>query len=198
MMASCFAQEAGFVPVADPEQFKTRFKTESSHVTSVQSTFTQEKTLIALTETMVSSGNFWFKRNVGVRLEYMEPFKYLMIMKGDELFVRDNQRDSRINMRSSKLFQQVNRVMVDCVQGTIMDSKDFTATALENELSYRVELTPVSKNLRTFFDMIVLSVDKVDYTANVIEMHEPTGDKTVISFANKKVNQGISDAVFAL
>ena len=197
-LVPCTAQEKNFVPVADPAGFKTEFKSASSLVMSVESRFTQEKTLIALTETMTSSGRFWFKRDVGVRLEYMEPFNYLMIMKGDELMVRDNQRESRINMRSSKLFQQVNRVMVDCIQGSILESKDFTAKALENEGTYRVELTPQTKTLREFFELIILSVDKTDHTAKMIEMREPTGDKTVISFDNKKVNKGISDAVFSL
>jgi outer membrane lipoprotein-sorting protein len=184
---SCLAQEKGFAPVADPSEFKTRFKTESSRITSVESSFTQEKTLLALTETIASSGRFWFKRDVGVRLEYMEPFKYLMIIKGDELLVRDNQRESRISMRSSKLFQQVNRVMVDCIQGSILESKDFTAIALEDEGMYRVELTPATKTLREFFELIVLSVDKTDHTAKAIEMREPSGDKSVISVSKKKV-----------
>jgi outer membrane lipoprotein-sorting protein len=59
-------------------------------------------------------------------------------------------------------------------------------------------MTPVSKALRDFFQTIVLRVDKHDYSVKSIEMNEPAGDKTIISFKNKRINEQIADAVFAL
>jgi outer membrane lipoprotein-sorting protein len=154
--------------------------------------------LVALTEKITSTGKFWFKRNNRVRIEYEKPFRYLMVMNGDKMLIRDNDRENKINVKSNKLFQQVNRIMIDCVQGTILDSKDFTTKIFENDRLYLLEMTPSSKALREFFETIVLSVEKSDYSVRSIEMNEPAGDKTVISFENKKLNEQVADAVFAL
>jgi outer membrane lipoprotein-sorting protein len=193
-----FAQHPGFKPVADIPSFKKEFQSQSAKVLSIESSFTQEKILTALTEKITSTGKFWFKRSNKVRIEYVKPFSYVMVMNDDKMLVRDNQKENRVNVKSNKLFQQVNRIMIDCVQGTILDSKDFATKVFENDKNYLLEMTPVSKSLREFFQTIVLKVDKKDYSVSVIEMNEPSGDTTSILFTDKKLNAQISDAVFAL
>lgn len=195
---SSLAQYPTYKAVSDLPTFKKQFSSESAKVSSITSDFIQEKTLTALTEKITSEGKFWFKRSNKVKIEYVRPFHYTMTMNGDKMKVRDDQKESTINVKSNKLFQQVNRIMVDCVQGTILDSKDFTTKVFENDKTYLLEMTPSSKSLREFFQTIVLIVDRKDYTVKSIEMNEPAGDKTLISFLNKKLNEQVSDAVFAL
>jgi outer membrane lipoprotein-sorting protein len=192
------AQYAGFKPVTDRVAFKQRFTTESSKIQSVSSNFTQEKILSALTEKITSEGKFWFKRSNKVRIEYLKPFSYLMIMNGDKVLLRDGSKESHVNTRSSKLFQQINRIMVDCLEGTIMNSKDFTIEVLENDKYYLLELTPNAKALRSFFSNVVLIVEKKDYSVSSMDMNEPGGDKTTLTFTDKKLNASIADETFAL
>jgi outer membrane lipoprotein-sorting protein len=59
-------------------------------------------------------------------------------------------------------------------------------------------MIPTSKALKEFFQTIVLQVEKKDYTARSIEMNEPSGDKTVISFTDKTLNTTLTDALFSL
>ncbi len=190
------AQPPGYKSITDFAGFKKQFAAESAKVTSIACDFSQEKTLTALTEKITSTGKFWFKRSNKLRLEYTKPFVYLIVMNGDKILVKDNQKENRINVKSSKLFQQVNRIMIDCVQGNILDSKDFTTRAFENGTTFLLEMTPVSKTLREFFQTIVLMVDKKDYSAKSIAMNEPMGDSTLILFEHKKLNEPISDTVF--
>lgn len=192
------AQYTGYKPVADLVSFKKKFALESGKVMSISSDFTQDKTLLALTEKITSSGKFWFKRNNKVRIEYVKPFSYLLIMNGDKLLVKDNEKENKINVKSNKLFQQVNRIMIDCVQGTILDSKDFHTKVFEDDKVYLLEMIPSSKALREFFQTILLTVEKNDYSVKSIEMNEPAGDKTIISFKNKKLNEQVAETVFAL
>ena len=86
--------------------------------------------------------------------------------------------------------------MMDCVQGNILDSKDFTTRVFENGTTFLLEMTPVSKTLGEFFQTIVLTVDKKDYSAKSIAMNEPMGDITLILFEHKKLNEPIPDTVF--
>ncbi|MFZ6009874.1 MAG: LolA family protein [Bacteroidota bacterium] len=197
MVTAVTAQYAGYKPVADLAGFKKQFSAESSKISSITSAFTQEKILTALTEKITSTGAFAFKRSNKVRIEYKKPFVYLVVMNGDKMLVRDDQKENRVNVRSNKLFQQVNRIMIDCVQGTILDSKDFSVRVFDNDKMWLLEMTPASKLLKDFFQTIVLTVEKKDYSVNAIEMNEPSGDKTVIVFTDKKLNMPVSDEVFA-
>lgn len=192
------AQYPGYSAVTDFPAFKKKFSVESLKVESVSSNFTQEKILSALTEKITSSGKFWFKRSNKVRIDYQKPFVYRMVMNGDKMLIRDEQKESRINVKSNRLFQQVNRIMIDCVQGTILDSKDFSPKVYEDKNTYLLEMTPTSKTLREFFQTIVLVVDKKDYSADSIRLNEPGGDTTTITFTDKKINTQLSDAVFTL
>lgn len=192
------AQYPGYSSIKDLEVFKKRFASESANVMSITSKFTQEKVLSALTEKITSEGLFWFKRSNKVRIEYQKPFVYKMIMNDGKILVKDDQKETRVNVSSSKLFQQVNRIMIDCVQGTILTSKDFTVRVFENEKIYLLEMTPTSKTLKDFFSTIVLLVERSNYSAKSIEMNEPSGDKTTITFFDKKLNAQVSDAIFAL
>jgi outer membrane lipoprotein-sorting protein len=193
-----FAQYPGFKAIANTQGFKDQFAIESAKVLSIASTFRQEKILTALTEKITSEGKFWFKRSNKVRIDYLKPFTYLMVMNGDKMLVRDNQKENRINVKSNKLFQQINKVMIDCVQGTMLNSKDFSVKVYESDAVYLLELTPTSKTLKEFFQTIILQVEKKDYSARSIEMLEPTGDKTIITFTDKKLNTEVADAVFSL
>jgi len=197
-VAAVKAQHTGYKPVTDLAVFKKQFASESAKVMTISSDFTQDKTLMALTEKITSSGKFWFKRNNRVRIEYLKPFSYLLVMNGDKMLVKDSEKESKINVKSNRLFQQVNRIMIDCVQGTILDSKDFSTKVFENDKVYLLEMTPSSKALREFFQTILLTVEKKDYSVKSIEMNEPAGDKTIISFQNKKLNEQVADTVFAL
>jgi outer membrane lipoprotein-sorting protein len=202
--ASCFfctpgfAQYDGYRSVSNLDAFKQRFKTESAKVLSIESSFVQDKVLTALTEKITSRGKFWFKRSNRVRIEYVSPFTYTMIMNGDKLLLRDGQKENRVNVKSNKLFQQVNRIVLDCVQGTMLESKDFSVRYFEDDKSFLMELTPTTKIMLEFFQTIVLKVDNKNFSVNSIEMIEQTGDRTTISFLDKKINTQFADAVFAL
>lgn len=191
-------QPAGFRAVKDLGDFKAKFAAGSGKILSISSDFKQEKELTALTEKITSTGKFWFKRSDLVRIDYERPFVYRMVMNGDRILLKDEQKENRINVKSNKLFQQVNRIMLDCIQGTILNSRDFSTSVLENDKMYLLEMVPAGKNLKDLFSVIRLYVDKSDYSAALIEMNEPGGDRTLLSFSNKRINQNINDEVFAL
>ncbi|MBX2968010.1 MAG: outer membrane lipoprotein carrier protein LolA [Cyclobacteriaceae bacterium] len=171
--------------------------TVSSKLNAIESDFKQEKTLSALTEKINSQGKLWFKRENKIRMDYNTPFMYKMIIREDKMFIQDGERASQVNVKSNKLFQQVNRIMIDCMQGTILDSKDFTFRAFENNTAYLLEMTPVSKTLKEFFHTVVLIVEWKDASPLSIELNEPTGDKTLIILSNKTVNGVLPDEVFS-
>jgi outer membrane lipoprotein-sorting protein len=151
-----------------------------------------------LSEKITSKGKFWFKKDNLVRMEYSTPFQYLMIINKNNVYVKDGNKENKIATSSNKLFQQINKITVDCVQGTALSNTDFKFKIFENEKTFLVELSPVAKNLKEYFKNINIIVDKKDYSVSKIDMIELSGDNTVINFVNKELNANIPDALFAI
>ncbi len=203
MMGGCLLSMAlwaqtGFKVVADPAAFKQQFAKVSQQTQSLQSDFVQEKNLSMLSDKIVSKGKFWFKRENKVRMEYQQPSYYLLVMNGKDIKTKDTQKENRVSAKSNKLFEQINKIMIDCVQGNVLDNEAFQAQVMENAQYYQLVLKPVNKALAAFFKTIHLLVSKQDYAVVKITMHEITGDDTAISFVNKQVNVNIPDAVFSI
>jgi outer membrane lipoprotein-sorting protein len=193
---SSTAQYAGFSPVADLVKFKTEFAAAAQKTNSVKADFVQDKNLSMLSEKITSKGNFWFKKDSRVRMEYNQPFKYLMVLNKDKVYIKDGAKESKISTRSNKMFQQINRIMIDCMQGTMLSNTDFKTRVFENKNNALVELTPVSKGMKEMFRTINVIVDKKDFSVTSIDMQELSGANTIMRFTNKELNATIPDTLF--
>ena len=192
------AQYPGYSPVTDLAKFKTDFSAATLKTNSIKSDFTQEKNLSMLSEKIVSKGKFWFKKESQVRMEYSQPYQYLMILNKDKVFVKDGQKENKISTKSNKLFQQINKIMIDCMQGTALNNPDFKTRVFENKNNSLVELTPLTKAMKELFKSFNVIVDKKDFSVVSIEMQELSGDNTLIRFTNKELNATIPDALFTI
>ena len=192
------AQHAGYSQLTDLIKFKQQFAEVAQKITSIKSDFSQEKNLSMLSEKITSKGKFWYKKTNMLRMEYTQPFSYLMILNKDNVLIKDGQKENKVSTRSSKVFKQINKIVIDCIQGTVLNSGDFKSAVYENKSTYLVSLSPADKQLSEFFKTIEITVDKKDYSVNTIEMLESSGDSTILRFTNKEINANIPDALFAI
>lgn len=190
------AQYAGYGPVADMVKFKAVFAAASQKTNSIKADFTQDKNLSMLSEKITSKGNFWFKKDSRVRMEYNQPFKYLMILNKDKVYIRDGLKESQVSTKSNKMFQQINKIMIDCMQGTTLDNTDFKTRVFENKTTALIELVPVAKGMKDLFKSINVIIDKKDFSVISIDMQELSGDNTIMRFTNKELNAAILDTLF--
>jgi outer membrane lipoprotein-sorting protein len=192
------AQHEGLKPVSDPSAFRQHFSAAASAINTLRSDFVQEKKLSLLSERIRSNGSFMFKRPDKVRMEYVKPFPYLMIINKDKVYVKDNGRENVINAGSSKIFQQVNAVMMQSMNGTLLSNPDFKSQVFEGTNAWLVELAPLNANLKKMFDRILIQLSKKDMTALRIELREPGGDETIITYSNRETNVEIADDLFRI
>jgi outer membrane lipoprotein-sorting protein len=191
-------QTSGFTAVPNIEKFKQDFAVQNAKLTSIKSSFTQEKTLTLLTEKIVSKGDFWFKRNDKIKIAYTSPYQYILIINGDQMITKDQQKENHVNTSSNKLFRQVNRIVIECVQGTILTNKDFSVKIFESQSQFLMQVTPQAKAIKEFFSVINITLDKNDYSVDEIELNEQGGDLTRMHFSNKQLNIPVNDDVFTL
>jgi len=187
-----------FSPVKDTAIVRNRIMSESQKIASIQCDFLQEKNVSILSEKAVSNGKFYFKREDKVRLEYTRPVKNLIVMNGSKLMMESAQKNSQMDMHHSKIFQQLNSIIIGSINGNLFKSRDFTVLFFENDSQLKIELTPVAKTLKQFLSTIKIVLEKKDFTASLIEMDEISGDNTILYFSNKKVNGEMPDGLFSV
>lgn len=192
------AQYAGYKSVANTADFKQQFTKAAKATQSIQCDFVQVKNLSMLSDKITSTGKFWFKRENKVRMEYEKPSYYLLVINGSNIKTKDGQKENKVSAKSNKMFEQINQMMIDCVQGTALDNKSFATRVFENAQGYLVELIPTVKSLQGIFKSITLTLDKKDYSVNKMEMLEQSGDNTTINFVHKQMNINIPDAEFSV
>jgi outer membrane lipoprotein-sorting protein len=192
------AQPKSYVPITDLLSFKKKFAEASKTITSIKCDFTQEKNLSVLSEKISSKGTFMFRRSNMARMEYTQPFKYLLIINGDKVSIKDDHKTSTFSSKNNKLFENINKIMIDCVQGTALNNTNFSSSVYENDKQYLLELTPLNKKFREYFNKIDVYINKKDYSLNKLDMIDTSGDNTVLTFLNKQFNTNLSDALFTV
>lgn len=149
-----------------------------------------------LAEKIKSKGKFYFKKEDKVRIEYTQPFSYLLVMNGGQLMVKDEQKTSKINTKNSKTMQSVNRIMVDCMRGTVFQNPDFKTAAYESGSTYLLSLTPANAAMKKMFSQIDVYMSRKNFDVDRLTMTETGGDFTDMDFTNTQHNVALNEALF--
>ncbi len=192
----CFSQN--FKAVKDTAALKQRIEAMSKSVNSIESDFTQEKNLSILSEKVNSKGHFIFKKENKLRWEYFTPYKYLIVINNDKIWIKDDKKTSKFDMNSNRVFKEINDIMISCVQGTIFKAGKFAITYFENEKFYKLELAPLQKNMKESLKKINMYFDKNVTSVSKLDMIEPNEDYTTLEFVNKKINASVADNIFSV
>jgi outer membrane lipoprotein-sorting protein len=176
-------------PMKDVPGFKQKLTTVTAGINTIESDFTQEKKLSILSNTLVSKGHFCFRRENNIRWEYLLPYKYLIIISQDKIYIKEEKDQKQYDIQSNKMFQEMNWFISGCIQGDILkNDKDYKIGYYEDSRYFFVTLVPVAEKMRQILNEIQIWFDRTDLTVARIRMMESGGDYTKIDFVNKKLN----------
>lgn len=192
------AQKAGFAVMANTGTLQQALAKNAQVTQSISSDFNQVKNMKMLNDKVSSKGKFYYKQADKVRIEYTSPFSYLLVMNSGMIAVKENGKVSKINTRNSLTMQSVNKIMMDCMRGTVFNNKDFSVKAYASSAQYLLTLTPVSSAVKGLFKNIDVYINKSDNQVAKLIMTENGGDNTVMTFTNRKLNSNLADALFSV
>ncbi len=194
---SSFAQSASFKKVENADRItKILFET-SNKVQTVKSDFEQEKNSSALANKVVSSGKLYYKKPAMVKMDYKKPYAYLIVLNNGNVLIKDSKDAKQFNSNSSKIFKQVNELIIQSVDGSIAQNKDYKVDYQESDKYILLTLDPVKKRLKSFVNSIEVYFDKKDYSVHKFVLNEASGDNLTIRFFNKELNAKIEDGEFS-
>jgi outer membrane lipoprotein-sorting protein len=119
-------------------------------------------------------------------------------MNNGKATIKDEAKTTQMDMHRTKIFQDVNNIIIDCVQGKALSNPNFQVKVYESKNQLKLDMKPTAKGMKEFFDNIVIFIDKSDYSVLKMQMNELSGDNTIITFTNKEINGNIADNLFAL
>ncbi len=194
-----YAQNNNFKPVHDVDKAQAELAKLSENTQSIQSEFIQEKHLSFLSENIISKGAFYFKSPNLLRWEYSEPFEYIIVFNGKNIFINDDGKISTFDTESNKMFSEINNMMIGSIQGDLFtDTERFAVKYFENASQYMLELDPQLPEMKSMLKTIMIYIDKSNISVAKIKMIESSDDYTSIEFINRKLNQDISSERFEL
>lgn len=190
------AQPKGYTKLSNSSSFQAELKATNVKVKNIKSSFKQIKNLSLLEEKIESKGVFYYEKQDKVRIEYTTPYQYLMIINNGKMLVKDEQKTSKINARGSKMMQSINRIMIDCMQGSVFENADFKVEAYTSTKDYLLLLNPTDATMKKMFSRIEVYMDKSNLDVAKLIMVEKGGDYTAMSFSNTKHNTSLNESLF--
>ncbi len=190
------AQPEGFTKVADTAYISQKVNEVASTTNTINTEFIQEKNLTFLDEMIISKGILLYKKPDMLRLEYTSPYSYLLILNERKLLIKSDDSEIKVNLESSRMFNEINDLIINSIQGKILNMPDLTTVFYENSDSFFIQLWPEQEELKKYIKTIELFISKKDYTVTDFKVIELSDDYTLIKFVNKKINEEIPDERF--
>jgi outer membrane lipoprotein-sorting protein len=200
---SCFlstvSAQSKFLPMKDSKQFSVKLSEVTQKTSTIESNFIQEKNLDVISEKIFTKGKFYFKKEDKLRWEYTEPFRYLIIMNGKDVLIKDEKKENHFDASSNKIFTEINSIMLGSIRGTILkEDKKFKIDFQENDLYNLVRMSPLSQQLKTYITEIRIYFNKASFYVSRLEIEESSGDYTKIEFPGMKINTPVPDENFSV
>lgn len=159
--------------------------------------FSQIKELSLMDDNITSYGKMYFNGGNRLRWEYIKPYHYTFILNGNSVLLISDDKQDKIDIGTNRIFSNIASIMMGSITGKcVQDGKEFRVSIYSSDRVYKIELTPVRKELRQIFSKINLFFDRANSIVNRVELLENTGDRTVILLENITQNKPIDEAVF--
>lgn len=180
-------------------QIKQQISQAAAAIKSMQCDFVQTKQIKMLNDKVVSKGKMYYLQSDKLRWEYISPYKYIFILNGSKVQLKNDKRNDVIDVEKNKVFKEIARIMMSSVVGDCLnDTRSFKTTIADAKTHWLATLVPQRREMKQMFNSIKLYFDKKRLMVTRMELIEKNGDKTIIELKNVKTNGQIASSIFAV
>lgn len=196
----CVLSLLSFISMAQaPQQSEiiNQINEASVQMQSLECDFVQTKFLSILDDTMVSEGKMYYQQANKLRWEYVSPYTYTFILNDNQVLLKNDNRADVIDVNQNKIFKEIARMMMNSIVGTCLsDEKSFKTSVEFTGKDWVATLIPQKRDMKQMWNKLLLHINPEMKVVYKVEMHEPSGDYTIIDLINIKTNNQISPAIF--
>lgn len=193
------AQTEKKATAAEAEMMIAAVNRTAEGIHTLQGRFTQVKTMSFLNDKMTSTGMLCLTDKGQLRWEFISPYSYIFIINDNQVTIRSGKKTQNIDMKSSRLFEGIARIMVNSMTGRCLQKNgDFDVEMYTRGTEWIAWLTPKKAQMKKMFKLVKLHFSSTQNMVTSVEMTEPSGDNTVIELKDITLNQPVDEAVFTL
>lgn len=193
------AQTEKKATAAEAEMMIAAVNRTAEGIHTLQGRFTQVKTMSFLNDKMTSTGMLYLTDKGQLRWEFISPYSYIFIINDNQVTIRSGKKTQNIDMKSSRLFEGIARIMVNSMTGRCLQKNgDFDVEMYTRGTEWIAWLTPKKAQMKKMFKLVKLHFSSTQNMVTSVEMTEPSGDNTVIELKDITLNQPVDEAVFTL
>jgi outer membrane lipoprotein carrier protein len=154
----------------------------------------QEKRISLLRRDIVSHGMIEFKRPNKVLIELFDPDPSLMVVDGNSLWLyfKRERVAQRYEVENNPMLKRFLMILENPFKG---GWEKLASIRKEGDL---VVLDVVPEEVEAIFSKITLWVSTQDWLIRKLALYEKSGDLTILSYNNIRVNTGIPDSRFRI
>jgi outer membrane lipoprotein-sorting protein len=140
----------------EANSLKMKVKEQANSTKTISSDFTQYKHLDFLSNDIITTGKLAFKTPNLVKWEYVEPFKYSVLFKDETLYINDEGNKSNFDVGSSKMFKQLNKLIINSIKGDMFDDNEFDSYSSRRIQKVKFILIQKTKNFQSLLKLFKL------------------------------------------
>jgi len=137
-----------------------------------------------LTGKMVSSGRMVFRRPGHLEWRYVEPFRYDFILDGQTVTMEKDGKKENVDANKNKIIREMARLIVSGVEGGFLTDGMFRTEVSVSGDDIRMTMYPQNREMKRMWSELVMYYDLKSLEARSFEIHETSGDRTVVTFRN--------------
>lgn len=170
----------------------------ASMMQSMQCRFVQEKTSSMLAEPSVAEGTMHYAAPDRMRWEYTAPYAFALVVNGERLVKVTDGKAEVLEGNAGRMYQGMVNLIIGSASGKkLFDTTVFDIVFYDDNGFWRADMTPKRRDMKRMFSQLVFRFDKKTNGISRVEFVSANGDITSIRFEEIKVNEAISDKVFA-
>lgn len=170
-----------------PEEAKEELLAFSAKVSAIECDFVQTKTSTLLAEDILSSGHMSYRKPGYLSWSYLKPDPLTFLAEGERVTITRDGQETSLGGNQGRLVREMTRMIIGNIDGSVLsDSKTFKADVTLSDGCLVATLVPQKKELKRMWTKLVLYYDRSTMAAKRFEMHEASGDRTVITFTDIK------------
>lgn len=190
-----FAQESK-MSNAEIEKFKAQLA-QVDKINTLEAEFTQHKKVGYVKDEAISTGKFYVDNPNRLAWHYDAPMDYSMVFKDKKIFINNKGKKRNMDLSRNKQFERISQAIQANMNTGDYKNSEMTPSYFQNATHYILKLDPVGRNAKRALQQLVLYFDKKNYKMNEFLLVEGDNAYTRFVLRNQKINQGLSDTVFA-
>lgn len=169
----------------------------SAGMQSLECDFVQTKFLNILDDKMVSKGKMYYQQADKLRWEYTSPYAYTFILNQNQVLLKNDSRADVIDVNQNRIFKEIARMMMNSIVGNCLsDEKSFRTTVEVSGSDWVATLIPLKRDMKQMWNKLILHIRPDMKVVYKVEMHEPSGDYTIIDLIDIRTDEKINPEVF--